>query len=83
MKGHIMSKENKLQKAIKLEDKPKKSKKNNLKQGTIGVLELFVVASAIYAIAVIAMGTEGYIPLVMVVPLALWVVFTLLKRFTN
>ncbi len=78
-----MSKENKIQKAIKLEDKPKKSKTSNLKQSTIGVLLLFVVASIAYSTAVIAMGTEGYLPLILCVPQAVFAVVVLIQRFTT
>lgn len=65
-------------------DKPAKVKKNrNVKQKTEGILQLFVVASSIYAVAIISMGTEGYIPLVLVSPLALWSALTLIKRFAK
>lgn len=76
-----MSKENKLQKAIKLEDK--KSKKNKAGRNIMGVLQLFVVASIAYSTTVIAMGTEGYLPVALTVPQAVYAVIVLIKRFSN
>lgn len=62
---------------------PKAKKNINLKSATMGVMQLFVVASIAYSTAVIAMGTEGYVPLALVAPQALWAVCTLVKRFSK
>lgn len=70
----------KLQKAVELKDsKPKK--KSNIKQSIIGVMLLIVVASIAYSTTVIAMGTKGIVPLVMVVPQAVFAVIVLVKQF--
>jgi uncharacterized membrane protein len=79
-----MSKENKLQKAIKLEDKKNnKSKSNKVSDIMIGVLQLFIVASIGYSTAVILMGTTGYIPMILIAPQAVYAVVVLIKRFTK
>lgn len=61
----------------------KPAKKQRSFNGIMGVLQLFVVASVAYSTAVIAMGTEGYIPLALVAPQALWAVCVLVKRFSK
>ena len=60
-----------------------KVKKERSFSGIIGLLQLFVIASIAYSTAVIAMGTEGYIPLALVAPQTLWAVCTLVARFTK
>lgn len=61
---------------------PKVKKERNFSV-IMGIMQLFVVASIAYSTAVIAMGTEGYIPLALVVPQALWAICTLVKRFSK
>ena len=60
---------------------PKKSK--NIKQGIMGIMQLIVVASIAYSSAVIAIGTDGYVAKVLIVPQALWAVCTLIRHFTK
>lgn len=64
-------------------DKQSKPKKQRNFNGVVGILLLFVVASIAYSTYVVALGTEGYIPKVMLLPQAAWVVVELIKRFTK
>lgn len=74
----------KLQKAIEVKDAPKaKKNKKPVMQSIIGVLLLFVVASIAYSTTVIVMGTEGYIPLLLVAPQSIFAVIVLIKQFTK
>lgn len=61
---------------------PKKSNKNT-KSTIIGIMQLFAVASIAYSTVVIAIGTEGYIPLVMVAPQAILAVTIAINKFTK
>lgn len=67
------------------EAKIKTSKKSNknTKSAIIGIMQLFAVASIAYSTVVIAIGTEGYIPLVMVAPQAILAVVIAINKFTN
>lgn len=67
----------------KQSNKQPKEKKPFNANGIMGVLQLFVIASIVYSTAVIAMGTEGYIPLALVAPQAIYVVVVLIKRFSK
>jgi hypothetical protein len=64
-------------------EKQPKVKKPRDFTAIIGLLQLFVVASIGYTTAVIALGTDGYIPLVLTTPQVLWAVIILIKRFTK
>ncbi len=58
--------------------------KTNKLNGTIeGMAMLIVIASISYSTAVIALGTEGIVPLIMVAPQALFGLFVLAKKFIN
>lgn len=61
---------------------PKKSK-YNYKNGIMGIMQLFAVASIAYSTVVIAIGTEGIIPLVMVAPQAILAVVIAINKFTK
>jgi len=63
--------------------KAPKIKKARNYNGIIGVLLLFVVASIAYTTTVIAMGTEGYVPLILAAPQAIFGVVVLFKQFTK
>lgn len=63
-------------------DKPKKSNKK-AKKGIIGVLQLLAVASIAYSTTVIIIGTEGYIPMVLVAPQAILATAIAIKKFSN
>lgn len=64
-------------------DKQAKIKKQRDYSGLVGILVLFVVASIAYSTYVVALGTDGYIPKVMLVPQTAWAVVELIKRFTK
>jgi hypothetical protein len=79
MKGlDIMAKQKQTKEA---EIKTSKKSKNNSKSVIIGILQLFAVASITYSTVVIAIGTEGYIPLVMVAPQAILALVLLINKF--
>lgn len=61
---------------------PEKSKKN-YKNSIMGIMQLFAVASIAYSTIVIAIGTEGYIPLVMVAPQAILAVVIAINKFAK
>lgn len=61
---------------------PQKSKKN-YKNGIMGIMQLFAVASIAYSTIVIAIGTEGYIPLVMIAPQAILAVVIAINKFAK
>ena len=67
----------------KTEVKTPKKSKNNTKSTIIGIMQLFAVASIAYSTVVIAIGTEGYIPLVMVAPQAILAVTIAINKFTK
>lgn len=73
----------KLQEAIKLPENKKKTKSHKVSDIIVGVLLLFVVASIGYSTTVILMGTEGYIPAVLIAPQAVFAVIVLIKQFTK
>lgn len=81
MKGiGIMANKNNTKKA---EVKTPKKSSRNYKNGIIGVMQLFAVASIAYSTVVIVIGTEGYIPLIMVAPQALLGATIAVKKFSN
>ena len=60
------------------------SKKSyNIKSNTVGILQLFVIASISYSTYVVALGVDGWIPKLMLVPQVLWAAMLLLQKFTN
>lgn len=61
---------------------PKKSKKN-YRNGIMGIMQLFAVASIAYSTIVIAIGTEGVVPLILVTPQAILAVVIALHKFTK
>lgn len=56
-------------------------KDNNTKLNTVGLLQVFVLVSIVYSTYVVAMGTDGYIPKVMLVPQALYAGYLLVVKF--
>lgn len=66
----------------KTNDKTGKSKKVS-KNGIIGVLQMFVVISIVYMVAVIWMGTDGYSAKAMTAPAALYVGILVFNKFTK
>lgn len=81
MKGIGIMKTNKSNKKAEVKT-PEKSKKN-YKNGIMGIMQLFAVASIAYSTIVIAIGTEGYIPLVMVAPQAILAVVIAINKFAK
>lgn len=65
------------------EAKTSKKSNKNYKSGTIGIMLLFAVASIAYSTVVIAIGTEGIVPLIMVAPQALLGTAILVKKFSK
>lgn len=61
----------------------KKVKTPNDDGSLLGLWELLVILSGIYAVYVIWQGTDGIIPKVLVAPLAIWVAANLYGRFTK
>lgn len=61
---------------------PEKSKKN-YKNGIMGIMQLFAVASIAYSTIVIAIGTEGVVPLILVTPQAILAVVIAINKFTK
>lgn len=61
---------------------PQKSKKN-YKNGIMGIMQLFAVASIAYSTIVIVIGTDGILPLVMVAPQALLGVIIAINKFVK
>lgn len=74
-----MAKNNKQNKEVKT---PKKSN-GRVKNSIMGVLLLFAVASIAYSTVVIAIGTEGYIPLILVAPQAVLAVVIAINKFAK
>lgn len=64
---------------VKATPKPKK----NFKNGIMGIMQLFAVASIAYSTVVIAIGTEGITPLVMVAPQAILAVCIAINKFAK
>lgn len=65
-------------------DKPAKVKKNiNFKAKTIGIVELFTVASIGFSTYVVYFGTTGVTPKLLLVPQAVWAVVVLTKKFVK
>lgn len=64
------------------QETPKKSKRN-IKGQTVGVLQLFVLASIAYSTYVVYLGTDGYAPKVMLIPQAIWATLLAIQKFTN
>lgn len=60
---------------------PKKAR--NIKANTVGIAQLFVIASICYSTYVVALGTSGWIPKAMLVPQALWAALLLIQKFTR
>lgn len=51
--------------------------------GIFGILSLFVVASVAYSTYMVAMGTQGYIPKVMLVPQVAFAVTIAIYKFAK
>lgn len=74
-------------------DAPKSDKKFNwfwyqnwmpiVKGPTVGVFQLFVLASIAYSTYVVYLGTDGTAPKVMLIPQALWATLLAVQKFTN
>ena len=59
-------------------------KKNyNIKTNTVGLLQLFVLASIAYSTYIVYLGTTGYAPKVMLIPQALWAGILAIQKFTK
>jgi len=58
-------------------------KTNSIKNYIIGIATLFVIASIAYSTVVIALGTQGLIPKILIVPQAIYAFVILIKRFTK
>lgn len=62
---------------------PKTKQPKNLSGKIEGMLMLFVIGSISYTTTVIIIGTEGYIPLALTAPQAIFAAFVLAKNFIN
>lgn len=60
---------------------PKKPK--NYKNSIMGIMQLFAVASIAYSTIVIAIGTEGVVPLILVAPQAILAVCIAINKFAK
>lgn len=49
----------------------------------IGMLQIFVLVSIAYSTYIVALGTHGYAPKIMLIPQALWAAILLVRRFTS
>lgn len=58
-----------------------KSKMDKTKSAIIGIGLLFAVASIVYSTSVIVLGTEGIVPLIMLIPQAILALVILIKQF--
>ena len=74
---------NKIKNTKTTEAKTVKKSKQNIKNSIIGTMQLFAVASIAYSTVVIAIGTEGYIPLVLVAPQAVLAVTIAITKFAK
>lgn len=72
-----------IKKNNKAEVKTPKKSSGKFKNSIIGVMQLFAVASIAYSTVVIAIGTEGVVPLVMVAPQAVLAVVIAINKFTK
>lgn len=59
----------------------KSKKREETSYNVVGAFMLLVVASITYTTTIIIMGTEGILPLVMVVPQAIFGLIVLIKKF--
>lgn len=74
---------NKNNNTSKTEVKTPKKSKNNYKNGIMGIMQLFAVASIAYSTVVIAIGTEGVVPLILVAPQAILGCAIAIKKFSK
>lgn len=65
------------------EVKKPSARKTATKNSIMGVLLLFAVASIAYSTVVIVLGTEGYIPMILVAPQALLAVTIAINKFAK
>lgn len=64
-------------------EKPKNKQNSPFKSVIIGVGLLLAIISITYSTAVIALGTEGFTPLIMVAPQAILALSIAIKQFTK
>lgn len=71
--------------SVKKRNNMEKLKNKSTKAGNdlVKLFMLLVVLSGIYAVYVVAAGTEGLIPKLMVAPLALWLAVRLIQQFNK
>jgi len=81
IKKGIKKMANKIKNTKTTEAKTVKKSKQNI--SIIGTMQLFAVASIAYSTVVIAIGTEGYIPLVLVAPQAVLAVTIAITKFAK
>ena len=67
----------------KTNEAPKAKKNRNINIKITGIAMLFVLASITYSTYVVAMGTTGIAPKVMLVPQAIWGVIIAIQKFTK
>lgn len=67
----------------KTNEAPKAKKNRNINIKVTGIAMLFVLASITYSTYVVAMGTTGMIPKVMLIPQAIWGVIIAIQKFTK
>lgn len=64
-------------------EKPKNKQNSPFKSAIIGVGLLLSVISITYSTTVIALGTEGFVPLIMIAPQAVLALGIAIKQFTK
>ncbi len=69
--------------ATKKKEQPKEKKAPRNYDSLVGMLQVFVLVSIAYSTYIVALGTQGYVPKVMLVPQALWAAILLIRRFTS
>jgi len=74
---------NKKNNTKKTEVKTPKKSTGKVKNSIIGTMQLFAVASIAYSTVVIAIGTEGIVPLVMIAPQAILAVVIAINKFVK
>jgi hypothetical protein len=70
-------------KKAKEEAKVKAAKGPRNFDGILGLLQVFVVVSIAYSTYIVALGTEGYTPKIMLIPQALYASILVIRKFIS
>jgi hypothetical protein len=63
--------------------KPAKPAKKRISYNVVGLLQIFVVVSIAYSTYIVALGTEGYAPKVMLIPQTLYAALLFVNKFSK